>query len=118
MIISILYLSICIISILLIIMIIRHKKNQARLKEVEEKVQQLEKENNRLKQMLKDYNDGRSKTYYCIAATVLGIEELKYALKKAKTNSDGMDIKERAKVLHSILDEIAKKKNYLLKLRK
>jgi len=29
-----------------------------------------------------------------------------------------MEIKEKAQVLHSILDEIAKKKNYNLKLRK
>ncbi len=37
-----------------------------------------------LKEMLQEYNEGRSKSYYCIASTVLEIEELKGALVKAK----------------------------------
>jgi hypothetical protein len=71
-----------------------------------------------LKEMLRDFNDGRSKSYYCIAATVLEIEELKEALARAKKESDGLNIKGKSKVLHSILDNIAKKENYFLKLRK
>jgi hypothetical protein len=71
-----------------------------------------------LKEMLNDYNDGRSKSYYCIASTVLEIKELKETLEKARIKTQGMEIKEKALVLHSILDEIAKKKNYCLKLRK
>ena len=68
--------------------------------------------------MLKDFNEGRSKSYYCIAATVLEIEEIKEALTKAKKESDGLDIKGKSKVLHTILDDIAQTKNYCLKLRK
>ena len=71
-----------------------------------------------LKEMLKYYNEGRSKSYYCIASTVFEINELKDALKKARIKTQGMEIKEKAQVLHSILDEIAEKKNYNLKLRK
>jgi len=71
-----------------------------------------------LKEMLKDFNEGRSKSYYCIAATVLDIEELKEALPRAKKESDGLDIRGKSKVLHSILNDIALKKNYCLKLRK
>ncbi len=71
-----------------------------------------------LREMLKDFNEGRSKSYYCIAATVLEIEELKEALTKAKKNSTGLEIKYKSKIFHSILDEIAKQKNYYLKLRK
>jgi hypothetical protein len=70
-----------------------------------------------LKGMLKDFNEGRSKSYYCIAATVLEIEELKKALLRAKKQSDGLDIKGKSKVLHSILDDIAARNNYHLKLR-
>jgi len=71
-----------------------------------------------LKEMLSEFNEGRSKSYYCIAATVLKTDELKEALKKAKENSINLTIKEKSKLLHSIIDEMAKQKNYHLKLRK
>lgn len=71
-----------------------------------------------LKEMLQDFNEGRSKSYYCIAATVLQIKELEEALIQAKKDSEGLDIKGKSKVLHRILDEIAVNKNYYLKLRK
>ena len=70
-----------------------------------------------LKEMLHDYNDGRSKSYYCIVATVLEIEEIKEALRRAKKESTGLDAKGKSKVLHLIFDEIAGKKGYCLKLR-
>ncbi len=73
---------------------------------------------NLLKEMLQGFNEGRSKSYYCVAATVLGIEELEEALVKAKKNSIGLEIKGKSKVFHSILDELAEEKNYYLKLRK
>ena len=71
-----------------------------------------------LKEMLQEFNEGRSKSYYCVAATVLEIEELEEALTKAKKDSTGLEIKGKSKVLHSILDEIAERKNYYLRLRK
>lgn len=71
-----------------------------------------------LREMLQEFNEGRSKSYYCIASTVLKIEELKEALDKAKKESKGLDIKEKSKLLHSIFDEIATQKKYYLKLRK
>jgi len=71
-----------------------------------------------LREMLQEFNEGRSKSYYCIAATVLEIEELKKALSKARNVSDGLEVKERSKVLHSILDDMAKRMKYWLKLRK
>jgi hypothetical protein len=71
-----------------------------------------------LKEMLKDFNEGRSKSYYCIAATVLEIDELKETMEKAKNETKGMEIKEKSRILHSMIDEIAEKKKYTLKLRK
>ena len=71
-----------------------------------------------LKEMLREFNEGRSKSYYCIAVTVMEIGELEDALTKADKDSKGLGIKEKSKVLHSILDEIAKQRNYYLKLRK
>jgi hypothetical protein len=71
-----------------------------------------------LREMIRDFNDGRSKSYYCIAATVLGLDELQTELSDAKEQSKGMPVKEKAKVLHSMLDQVAKDKGYILKLRK
>jgi len=71
-----------------------------------------------LKTMLTEFNNGRSKSYYCIAATVLSLDELGQALVDAKRKSSGLGQKEKAVVLHQILDCIAAKKGYLLKLRK
>ncbi len=71
-----------------------------------------------LRQMLARYNDGRSKTYYSIAATVMEIVELQSALKRADAECSQMEIRERARYLHAQLDEIARRKRYLLKLRK
>ncbi len=71
-----------------------------------------------LKEMLAEFNEGRSKSYYCIAATVLEIEELEQALAEAKQKSIGTDIKGNSRYLHSILDDIARKKKYYLKIRR
>ena len=71
-----------------------------------------------LKQMLRDFNEGRSKRYYCIAATVFEIDELQKLLNAGIGLSKGFEIRGKSKVLHSLLDSAANKKNYLLKLRK
>ncbi len=71
-----------------------------------------------LREMLEEFNEGRSKTYYSIAATVMEIEELKAALSEARRTPAGMEMKERARAIHFLLDEIAETKGYILKLRK
>ncbi len=71
-----------------------------------------------LKEMLNEFNDGRSKSYYCIAATVFTLEELQQTLADAKVNSNGLQQKEKAKVMHSIIEGVASKRGYCLKLRK
>ena len=68
-------------------------------------------------EMLEGFNEGRSKRYYCIAATVLEIEELETALIQAKSASERTDLKSASRILHSILDEIAESEQYHLKLR-
>ncbi len=71
-----------------------------------------------LKTMMAEFNEGRSMGYYCIAATVLGLDELRAAFSKARKDSAGSEIKGKSKLLHSALDEIAERKKYYLKLRK
>jgi len=71
-----------------------------------------------LDEMLKEFNEGRSKSYYCIAATVVDIDELERALAQARKQANELGPKEKANVMHSILDKIANERNYNLKLRK
>lgn len=71
-----------------------------------------------LKEMLQEFNEGRSKSYYCIVSTVLEIGELRDVLIKARQGYKGMDIKEKSKLLHAIIDEIAERNSCYLKLRK
>lgn len=71
-----------------------------------------------LKAMITEFNDGRSMSYYCLASTILEINELRGALNKALKNSGRLEIKKKSELLHSILDEVAERKNYYLKLRK
>ena len=71
-----------------------------------------------LRAILAEFNEGRSKTLYCVAATILEIEELESVLEKARAKSKGLETRAKSGVMHSLLNEIAKEKNYLLKLRK
>ena len=71
-----------------------------------------------LKEMLRIFNEGRSKRCYCIAATVFEFDELQNIIKEATEKSKDLDLKEKSKVIHSLLDSAAQEKGYLLKLRK
>jgi hypothetical protein len=71
-----------------------------------------------LKEMLQNFNEGRSKSYYCIVATVFEIDELQKLLNKGTELSQGLPLKEKSKLLHMLLDSAAEKNGYLLKLRK
>jgi len=71
-----------------------------------------------LSEMLADYNEGRSKRYYCIAATLLEPEELEIALSKVRELDHGMDKREKSKRLHTLLDAAANAHPIKLCLRK
>jgi hypothetical protein len=70
-----------------------------------------------LQEMLREFNEGRSKSFCCIAATVMEIGDLEAALTRARNNSAGLSVHEKSRVLHGILDEIAGEKKYFLNLR-
>jgi hypothetical protein len=71
-----------------------------------------------LKEILAEFNEGRSRSYYCIAATVMEIEDLKEVLGRAQEEYEGLGIKDKSRVMHTILDSIASERNYYLRLRK
>jgi hypothetical protein len=70
-----------------------------------------------LRTMLAEFNEGRSKSYFCIAATVMEVEEMKEAITEARNNSMGMDLKGKSKKLHELLDSCAEKRRCTLRLR-
>ena len=71
-----------------------------------------------LGEMLSGFNDGRSKSYYCIAATVLEIDELRGAIHRTAAKSEGLDAKRKARALRDTLEAIAQAKGYCLRLRR
>ncbi len=76
-----------------------------------------------LERMLAEFNEGRSKSMYCIAATLLSLEKLAAALTEAENQirDKGIapsDQKGKAQVLHEILNALASQDGIELKLRK
>jgi hypothetical protein len=71
-----------------------------------------------LTRFLHEFNEGRSKSYYCIAATVMDIDELRSSLEEAAARSELLNIKDKSRMMHVILDGIALKKGYCLRIRK
>ncbi len=76
-----------------------------------------------LVEMLNDFNDGRSKNFYCISTALLSIQGIKEALKNArikiiKMNIQKNDKKSKAKILKENLLNIAQNENVKLKLDK
>ena len=76
-----------------------------------------------LRGMLEHYNDGRSKTFYCLAATLLSLDGLNKALTEAdqRVEAEGIgkeDLKSRAKILKGILTRQAGEEGEVLKMRK
>jgi hypothetical protein len=71
-----------------------------------------------LTMMVGEFNDGHSKSFYCIAATVMDAAEIECAINEARNAGSGKDAKSKAVILRSIIDRIGTEKGYLLKLRK
>jgi hypothetical protein len=71
-----------------------------------------------LEEMLAGFDDRRSKSFYCVAATVMEPEELENAIASAGASASGKTTKEKAKVMRKALEEIARDKGYHIALRK
>jgi len=90
---------------------------------IENYVRELKKRMELLKNILEEFNEGRSKSFYCTAATLLSVEAIKesisFAKEKAKAHGIGsQDIKSKARILKETLRNFAAKENIDLKLRK
>lgn len=76
-----------------------------------------------LEKMLNQFNEGRSKSFYCIATVLLSIQDLESALKDSKQklkeeNVKSDDLKSKSKILKTYLNEIAANEGIELKLRR
>ncbi len=73
--------------------------------------------------MLEDFNEGRSKRFYCIATALLPIKDLEQAIEESEEIIKNktiylVDLKTKSKILKEKINEIANKKKIELKLRK
>lgn len=71
-----------------------------------------------LQALLSDFNDGRRKTFYCLAVNLLPLEDLENAMEQAAGRADCSTIKEKAGLVVSIMNHFAICRGLVLKLRK
>jgi hypothetical protein len=73
-----------------------------------------------LENLLDNYNDGRSMSFYCIATALMPVELIDKALDKmlASGRGDDLDMKAKAKALRTSMEGLASKSGIDLKLRK
>jgi len=71
-----------------------------------------------LEHLIKIYNDGRKKQFYCIAVNLLTLEELYEVKKVIQSFDEKLDQKEKILKIVSLFNEKAKARNITLKIRK
>ena len=72
-----------------------------------------------LEELLADFDDGRRKSFYCLAVNLLELQDIKEIMKRtAEAVSPDSTSKEKAKICTGIFEEAAAKKEISLKLRK
>ena len=71
-----------------------------------------------LKNLLDTYNDGRKKTLFCVAVNLLELDDLENIVNELDKNTSNFSLKEKSAYAANLLQETAKKKNIILKLRK
>ncbi len=73
-----------------------------------------------LEQLLSDYDDGRSKTFYCLAMNLLPLPEIEILLERTIHEIAFIDlpVKEKCRQITGQFKELAQEQGILLKLRK
>ncbi len=72
-----------------------------------------------LKMLLSDYNDGRRKTFYCIAVNLLPLQDIESVMKQVENTSfDKLTTKEKTQIIVSLFHDIALEQGLILRLRK
>ena len=72
-----------------------------------------------LDELLKNYNDGRRKNFYCLAVNLLGLDDVKSVMERLSDETEtDVPIKERVATATRLFEETAAKRNISLRLRK
>ena len=76
-----------------------------------------------VQELLDNYNDGRSMTFYCLACTLMPVNLINQAIAELKqkicaNQIDDSDIKAKAKTLRGIIQNLASKSDIYLNDRK
>jgi len=72
-----------------------------------------------LSELLKSYNDGRRKTFFCLAVNLLELHDIKTVMTRIESEIDkATDLKERATAAVRMFEEIAEERGISLKKRK
>lgn len=70
--------------------------------------------------LLSGYNDGRKKTFFCVAVNLLNLQELREALREIESRPDmeTLTLKEKSAFAAGVLSEIASRRKVELKLHR
>ena len=73
-----------------------------------------------LNDLLNNYNDGKRKSFFCIAVNLLELTDIKCIMKHLRedTKSNGLTKKEKSIIAVKLFETIAKEKNIVLKLNR
>lgn len=73
-----------------------------------------------LKYLLANFNDGRRKSFFCLAVNLLELQDIKSVVEqiKTETESDNLTLKEKAAIAANLFQTMAVKRSILLKLNK
>ena len=98
----------------------REKNIKSAIKNLNKYLDEIEKKKRILCELLKNYNDGRMKNYYCIAVNLIPINELDKIMENIIKNEDDKIIekKEKAKMAKDIFTQVANELKIEIKLRK
>lgn len=71
-----------------------------------------------LNHLLNIYNDGRRKTLFCLAVNLLETEDLENTISELDETTSSLTLKEKSARAASLLQDAARRKNIVLKLRR
>ena len=73
-----------------------------------------------LRFLLDNYNDGRKKSFFCIAVNLLELQDVQYVVEQIVTEakSDNLTLKEKSRLAEGFFQAMAKKREVVLKLNK
>ncbi len=73
-----------------------------------------------LNMLLTEFNDGRRKSFYCVAVNLFELAEIEAIIKQIKNTAglEGLTVKEKSAYVVGLFQDVAKQKNLELKLNK